>query len=84
LEPKNGLVVFGIILLSAGLVASLYPEVKTLDNPYGQSIEISRTYPFQNLGIILVVAGITLSAIGLILSAIGFFYAPQERGTASP
>jgi len=60
--------VFGIILLSVGAVASLYPDVKTLDTPYGQSIEISRTYPFQNLGIILVVAGITISAIGLILS----------------
>jgi len=77
LEPKNGLIVFGIILLLAGLVASVYPEVKTLPMPGGQPIEISRTYPYQNLGIILVVAGI-------LLSAIGFFYVPQKRETASP
>ena len=77
MEPKNGLLVFGIILLLAGVVASVYPEVKTLDIPYGQTIEISRTYPYQNLGIILVVSGI-------ILSVIGFFYVTQKRETASP
>lgn len=74
---QNGLVAFGIILLLAGASASVYPEVKTIYEPFsGQTFEISRTYPYQTLGMILVVAGI-------ILSAIGFFYTPQKPPTSN-
>jgi hypothetical protein len=63
------LLFLGVILLSIGLIASFYAEVKNLTEPiYGYTIEVSRTYPYQNLGLILVVSGIALSTIALYAS----------------
>ena len=63
------LVVFGIILLLIGLGASLYVEVKTIKDPfYGYTFEVSRTYPYQGVGIFLTVTGIILSSIGIFIS----------------
>ena len=73
---NKGLLIFGIILLLIGLVASFYVDVKTLSDPfYGYEWEISRTYPYQNVGIVLVLAGI-------VFIGIGFFYPPRKRETA--
>jgi len=71
MEIKNkGLLLFGIILLLIGLVASFYAEVKTA-YLFGEPVEISRTYPYQGIGMVLVLAGI-------IFVAIGFFYSPKK------
>ena len=56
-----GVLAFGIILLLVGLVASFYQE-----DVYGTLIV---RYPYQEFGIVLVVAGIAFIAIG-------FFYPP--------
>jgi len=67
-EEIIGLLFLGVILLSIGLVASFYAEVKTLPDLYGYSVEISRNYPYQNVGIVLILSGITLFTIGLVTS----------------
>jgi len=73
MEIKNkGLLLFGIILLLIGLVASFYVQVETFTTSWGEVWEVSRNYPYQGIGIVLVLAGI-------IFVAIGFFYSPQKR-----
>jgi len=82
IKIKNkGLLLFGIILLLIGLIASFYVERTMIQglpdywgNP-GPPIEISRTYPYQGIGIVLVLAGI-------IFVAIGFFYSPRTERTS--
>lgn len=62
IEVKNmGILIFGIILFLIGLVASFYPE---------QYYDIVR-YPHQNLGIVLILAGI-------VFTALGFLYSPRK------
>jgi vacuolar-type H+-ATPase subunit I/STV1 len=56
-ERSKALIGFGIILLIIGLIASFYYE----------SISVGiKTYPYQNVGIVLDVAGIVLVALGLL------------------
>ncbi|HLE76026.1 MAG TPA: hypothetical protein VI864_08340 [Candidatus Bathyarchaeia archaeon] len=57
------LVALGIILLLIGLGASFYYESKTI---FG--IEYQRVYPYQNLGIALVLGGIVCIAVGAVHS----------------
>lgn len=65
MEGKNqGLVVFGIILLIIGLVASFYSHT---DLPGVRAI-----YPYQGIGIVLAVAGI-------VFVALGFLYPSRSR-----
>ena len=68
IEIKNkGILIFGIILFLIGLVASFYPE-------YYSETTIIKGYPYQNIGIVLVLAGI-------IFVAIGFLYSPRTSET---
>jgi len=61
---NQGLLIFGIILLAIGLMASFYPEVKTFYEPFsGQTFEISRTYPYQSIGMVLVLVGVACIAL---------------------
>jgi uncharacterized membrane protein HdeD (DUF308 family) len=61
MEEKNkGLIVFGIVLLIIGLVASFYKD------PY-----YYKDYPYQTIGIVLVIAGI-------LFVALGFLYSPRK------
>jgi drug/metabolite transporter (DMT)-like permease len=60
-ERNKGLVIFGIILLVIGLVASFYHE--TWQTSYGP---IDKGYPYQTIGIVLAVAGIVFVALGLL------------------
>jgi len=64
---NSGIVAGGILLLLVGFVASFYYESKTI---FG--IEYMRTYPYQNVGIALIVAGAVLIGIGVI-------YSPQKN-----
>lgn len=59
--------IVGGVLLLVGFFASLYYESKTLFD-----IEYMRTYPYQNVGIALIVAGAVLIGIGAI-------YSPQKK-----
>jgi drug/metabolite transporter (DMT)-like permease len=59
----SGLVALGIIILLIGLGASFYYESKTI---FG--IEYLRVYPYQNLGIALVLGGIVCIALGAVYS----------------
>jgi|Deesub1362B_J571_1020462.scaffolds.fasta_scaffold00714_20 vacuolar-type H+-ATPase subunit I/STV1 len=68
----QGLLIFGIILLLIGLIASFYTEVKTYTDYFGETWEVYRTYPYQGLGIVLVLTGI-------ILVVIGFLYSQKKR-----
>jgi len=71
IEIKNKeILILGIILLLVGLVASFYVEVRTIDL-FGTPIEISRTYPYQSIGVVLVLVG-----AGFI--ALAFFYSPRK------
>jgi hypothetical protein len=73
MEPMNkGVIFLGIVLLVIGLAASFYYESKTI---FG--IEYMRTYPYQNVGIALIVAGV-------ILIAGGFLYQPQREPSQPP
>jgi hypothetical protein len=67
IEIKNkGLLLFGIILLVVGLVASFYQE-----QHYVYHVGYQTVTPYQSVGIILAIAGI-------IFVALGFFY-PSQR-----
>ena len=58
---NKGLIIFGIILLIIGLVASFYSRT---EYPSGGP----NTYPYQSIGILLVIAGIMFVALGLLYS----------------
>jgi len=59
----NSLSALGIVLLVIGLGASFYYESKSI---FG--IEYQRTYPYQNLGIALIVVGVILLVVGVLYS----------------
>lgn len=65
-EINKGLVVFGIILLIIGLVASFYQEKQLLSSDGMSRGEI--VIPYRNVGIGLAVAGIVFIASGFLLS----------------
>lgn len=67
---NKGLLIFGIILLVIGLAASFY-----YFDPYGN--QSGRTYPYQGIGIALVVTGV-------VLSALAFLYSPRKTEIQSP
>jgi uncharacterized membrane protein YidH (DUF202 family) len=60
-ERNKGLLVFGIVLLAIGLALSLYQV-----NRYYEL-----TYPYQTIGMFLVIAGI-------VFVALGFLYSPRK------
>jgi hypothetical protein len=63
MEGRNkGLIIFGIILLVIGLVASFYSKTEF---PSGGYI-FRLTYPYQSIGILLDVAGIVFIALGFL------------------
>jgi hypothetical protein len=66
MEARNiGLILFGMTLLVIGLYASFY-ENKYYSNYDQRWISYSPPQlPYQGVGIILIIAGITLSAVGL-------------------
>lgn len=59
----GGLVALGVFILVIGLVASFYYESKTI-----WGIEYQRVYPYQNVGIALVLGGIVCLALGAVYS----------------
>jgi len=70
IEIKNkGLLLIGIILLVIGVVLSLYKEDLGINGGAMQT-----TYPYQTVGIILVVTGI-------IFMTLGFLYSPHYHIT---
>jgi uncharacterized membrane protein len=72
MEGRNkGLIIFGIILLVIGLIASFY-ESKYYEAAFQTWYSYNPPrYPFQTLGIILTVAGI-------VFVALGFLYSPRK------
>jgi O-antigen/teichoic acid export membrane protein len=76
MEQRNkGLIIFGIVLLIIGLIASVYPVTKTIFE-IGLGTHDTLTYPYQTLGIILSIAGI-------IIVVLGFLY-PSHRTLPPP
>jgi len=68
IEIKNkGILIFGIILLLIGLGASFYYESKSI-----LGFEYMRTYPYQSIGMVLVL-------LGGVFVALGFFYSPRKE-----
>ena len=63
---NKGLLVFGVILLVIGLVASFYQE-----QHYVHDVGTQTVTPYQSVGIILAVAGIMLAVLG-------FLYSPKR------
>ena len=71
---KNlGSLIFGAVLLLIGLVASSYESRYYFsDGSY-----LSHGYPYQTIGIVLIVAG-------LIFVGLGLFYSPRKTNTLPP
>ena len=65
---NKGIFIFGIILLLIGLGASFYEKREYLPE---WGYDVSRGYPYQVIGTILVLAGI-------VFIALGFFYSPRK------
>lgn len=63
----NGLVALGVILLLIGLIASIYYESKTI-----WGIEYQRTYPYKDMGLVLI-------GVGVISIALGVYYSPRKE-----
>ena len=62
MEQRNkGLVIFGIVLLAIGLVASFYQETHLVYQVGYQTVT-----PYQSTGILLDVAGIVFVALGFL------------------
>lgn len=64
---NKGLMLFGIIFLVIGLVASFYEIATWFDH---EEI-IRRDYPYQTIGIML-------DLVGIVFIALGFFYSPRK------
>ena len=62
---SKGLLLLGIILLVIGLAASFYQKIET-ETILGYTYVVSRGYPYQSIGVILVVAGIVFIALGFL------------------
>jgi hypothetical protein len=69
-----GLFIFGIFLLLIGLVASFYEEWVYYQPYMEQGYYISKGYPYQGIGVVLVL-------IGVVFVALGFFYSPRKSET---
>jgi O-antigen/teichoic acid export membrane protein len=68
---KNlGSLIFGVVLLVIGLVASFY-ESSTYSNYYNR-YEPNGMYPYQTVGIVLILVGIVFVGLGL-------FYSPRRK-----
>jgi len=75
IEIKNkGSMLFGIILLVIGLVASFYEEWVYYQPYMEEGYYISKGYPYQGIGVVLVL-------IGVVFIALGFFYSPRTSET---
>jgi vacuolar-type H+-ATPase subunit I/STV1 len=71
---KNlGSLIFGAVLLLIGLVASFYESRQYV---YGETY-ISHGYPYQTVGIILILVGIVFVGLGL-------FYSPRKTNDLPP
>jgi hypothetical protein len=71
---KNlGSLIFGAVLLIIGLIASFYESRQYV---YGGTY-ISHGYPYQTVGIILIVVGIVFVGLGL-------FYSPRKTNDLPP
>ncbi|MFB0514138.1 MAG: hypothetical protein ACETVQ_01025 [Candidatus Bathyarchaeia archaeon] len=68
----NGLLALGVVLLLIGLFASFYYESKTI---FG--IEYERVYPYQDIGIVLIVVGVFSIALGV-------YYSPRKEEVPKP
>jgi uncharacterized membrane protein len=68
-----GLILIGIILLAIGLVTSYYPVMQLVGHAPAL-VEWQTVYPYRNVGIVLLVAGI-------IFVALGFLYPTQKTQT---
>ncbi len=62
------LVAFGIIILVLGVVGYLYYEPVIW-----RGYEVSRNYPYRNLGLILAIGGSICTGIGVV-------YSPKQQG----
>lgn len=59
------LAVFGIILLIFGIILSLYEKTITIIPPFGTTpVTSSLGYPYQTVGIVLILGGIVMTIIG--------------------
>jgi hypothetical protein len=66
MEDRNkGLVIFGIVLLAIGLFASFYKVTKRVGQ--APAIVLAQiSYPYQNIGIVLVIIAIVFLGLGLL------------------
>lgn len=68
MEKRNkGVIIFGIILLVLGLVASSYHELTPAPGSYCMLM----AYPY-------LIIGLVLSLAGLVFIALGFLYSPRK------
>jgi hypothetical protein len=75
---KNlGSLIFGAVLMSIGLVAYFYETGSYSYSSYTPNLWLSSGYPYQTLGIILIVAGIVFVGLGL-------FYSPRKTNNLPP
>lgn len=63
---NKGLIVFGIVFLVIGFVASFYQVPELVGSP-PFLVEWQTVYPYLGTGIILLVAGIVFIALGFLL-----------------
>ena len=67
--------IFGIVLLIVGLVAASYSIV--LVPGYDSTVATVYSYPYQTVGIVLIIAGVIFAGLGL-------FYSPQKTNNLPP
>ena len=69
-QSRSGpiLAIFGSVILLFGVLMSLYEKVIYIDLPYGDNtIPISQAYPYQSIGIVMIIGGIIMIIIGAVL-----------------
>jgi drug/metabolite transporter (DMT)-like permease len=64
---NKGFVIVGVVLLVIGLFASFYKVTRTVGQAPAR-IAYQIVYPYQIVGIILLLAGIVFMALGFLLS----------------
>jgi len=64
-KEKQMMIALGCILIVAGVLASLYEARETYTDLFGKPYTVHRGYPYQTIGIILVLIGAIFIGLGI-------------------
>jgi len=81
-KTGNWIIVLGVLLLIGGFIAYVYEQRHGWENPFtGELMYLYSTYPYRDLGMLLIVLGVVLIIVGAVLKTLK---KPEEEKQPSP